>query len=32
MNWDRIEGNGKQLKGQAIEPWGQLTDDWFSKP
>jgi uncharacterized protein YjbJ (UPF0337 family) len=29
MNWDRIEGNWKQLKGKAIEQWGQLTeDDW----
>ena len=27
MNWDRIEGNWKQLKGKAIEQWGDLTDD-----
>ena len=27
MNWDRIEGNWKQLKGQAREHWGKLTDD-----
>lgn len=27
MNWDRIEGNWKQLKGKAIEQWGKLTDD-----
>jgi uncharacterized protein YjbJ (UPF0337 family) len=27
MNWDRIEGNWKQLKGQAQEHWGKLTDD-----
>ena len=29
MNWDTIEGNWKQLKGQAREKWGKLTDsDW----
>src|ERR1700686_1817535 len=29
MNWDRIEGNWKQLKGKAREKWGKLTDsDW----
>ncbi len=27
MNWDRIEGNWKQLKGKAQEQWGKLTDD-----
>jgi len=27
MNWDRIEGNWKQLLGKAKEQWGQLTDD-----
>jgi uncharacterized protein YjbJ (UPF0337 family) len=27
MNWDRIEGNWKQLKGNVIERWGKLTDD-----
>jgi uncharacterized protein YjbJ (UPF0337 family) len=27
MNWDRIEGNWKQLTGQAKEQWGKLTDD-----
>ena len=27
MNWDRIEGNWKQLKGTVIEQWGKLTDD-----
>ncbi len=30
MNWDRIEGNWKQLKGQAQAHWGKLTDDDFS--
>lgn len=29
MNWDRIEGNWKQLKGQAMTQWGKLTDDDF---
>ena len=27
MNWDRIEGNWKQLKGKARAQWGKLTDD-----
>ncbi len=27
MNWDRIEGNWKQLTGQAKAQWGKLTDD-----
>jgi uncharacterized protein YjbJ (UPF0337 family) len=27
MNWDQIEGKWKQLKGQAQEKWGDLTDD-----
>jgi len=27
MNWDRIEGNWKQLKSNAIQLWGKLTDD-----
>lgn len=27
MNWDRIEGNWKQVKGQVQERWGKLTDD-----
>jgi uncharacterized protein YjbJ (UPF0337 family) len=27
MNWDRIEGNWKQLTGKVKEKWGQLTDD-----
>jgi uncharacterized protein YjbJ (UPF0337 family) len=29
MNWDRIEGNWKQLKGKVQEQWGKLTDDDF---
>lgn len=27
MNWDRIEGNWKQLAGQVKAQWGKLTDD-----
>ncbi len=27
MNWDRIEGNRKQVSGKVKEKWGQLTDD-----
>lgn len=27
MNWDRIEGNWKQIKGKAKVQWGKLTDD-----
>ncbi len=27
MNWDRIEGNWKEMKGTVKEKWGQLTDD-----
>jgi uncharacterized protein YjbJ (UPF0337 family) len=27
MNWDRIEGSWKQLKGRARVQWGKLTDD-----
>jgi uncharacterized protein YjbJ (UPF0337 family) len=27
MNWDRIEGNWKQLKGNVREQWAKLTDD-----
>lgn len=29
MNWDRIEGNWKQIKGSVHEKWGKLTDDDF---
>ena len=29
MNWDRIEGNWKQMVGSARKQWGKLTDsDW----
>ncbi len=27
MNWDRIEGNWKQLTGSVKAKWGDLTDD-----
>ena len=27
MNWDTIQGNWKQFKGQAQQKWGELTDD-----
>jgi uncharacterized protein YjbJ (UPF0337 family) len=29
MNWERIEGNWKQLKGKVKAQWGKLTDDDF---
>lgn len=29
MNWDRVEGNWKQLKGSVKARWGKLTDDDF---
>jgi uncharacterized protein YjbJ (UPF0337 family) len=27
MNWDRVAGNWKQVKGQVKEQWGKLTDN-----
>jgi uncharacterized protein YjbJ (UPF0337 family) len=27
MDWNRIEGNWKQMKGTVKEKWGKLTDD-----
>lgn len=27
MDWDRIEGNWKQLNGVIQEKWGKLTND-----
>lgn len=27
MNWSRIEGNWKRVKGQVRQKWGKLTDD-----
>ncbi len=31
MDWNRVEGNWKQIKGKVKEKWGKLTDDdWYS--
>ncbi|WP_437206131.1 CsbD family protein [Planctomicrobium sp. SH664] len=27
MNWDQVEGNWKQFKGQVQQQWGKLTND-----
>ncbi|MBK9516858.1 MAG: CsbD family protein [Anaeromyxobacter sp.] len=27
MNWDRVEGNWKQLRGKVKVQWGKITDD-----
>ena len=27
MNWDRIEGNWKQVRGKVQQQWGKLTED-----
>jgi len=27
MNWDRIEGDWKQFKGNVKQQWGKITDD-----
>ncbi len=27
MNWDRIEGDWKQFKGNIQQQWGKITDD-----
>jgi uncharacterized protein YjbJ (UPF0337 family) len=27
MNWDIVEGNWKQFKGEVKSQWGKLTDD-----
>jgi uncharacterized protein YjbJ (UPF0337 family) len=27
MNWDQISGKWKEVKGQAKQQWGKLTDD-----
>ena len=27
MNWDQIQGNWKQFKGDMQKQWGKLTDD-----
>ena len=27
MDWNRVEGNWKQMNGKVKEKWGNLTDD-----
>lgn len=27
MDWNRVGGNWKQIKGRVKEKWGKLTDD-----
>jgi uncharacterized protein YjbJ (UPF0337 family) len=27
MDWNRVEGSWKQIKGTVKEKWGKLTDD-----
>jgi uncharacterized protein YjbJ (UPF0337 family) len=27
MDWNRVEGNWKPVKGKVKEQWGKLTDD-----
>lgn len=27
MNWDKIEGNWSDVKGELKQQWGRLTDD-----
>jgi uncharacterized protein YjbJ (UPF0337 family) len=27
MDWNRVEGNWKQVKGKVKEQWGKLSDD-----
>jgi uncharacterized protein YjbJ (UPF0337 family) len=31
MNWDRVEGNWKQFKGQVQQKWADLTNDDLEK-
>lgn len=31
MNWDQIEGNWKQWRGNAQEKWGDITGDEMDK-
>jgi uncharacterized protein YjbJ (UPF0337 family) len=31
VNWDRIQGGWKQMKGKLMEKWGKLTDDEFDR-
>ncbi len=27
MNWDQIQGRWKEVKGNAMSKWGELTED-----
>jgi len=27
LDWNRVEGNWKEVKGKIKQKWGQLTDD-----
>jgi uncharacterized protein YjbJ (UPF0337 family) len=27
VDWNRVEGNWKEMKGRVKEKWGKLTDD-----
>jgi uncharacterized protein YjbJ (UPF0337 family) len=27
MNWDQVQGNWKQVKGQVQKKWGELSND-----
>ena len=31
MDWNRVEGNWKQVKSKVKEKWGDLTDDDLNK-
>ena len=31
MNWDQIQGNWKEFKGNVRSQWGKLTDDDLEK-
>jgi uncharacterized protein YjbJ (UPF0337 family) len=31
MNWDRVQGNWKQLKGTVRAKWARLTDDHLNE-
>lgn len=31
MDWNRVEGNWKEMKGKAKEKWSKLTDDDLSE-
>ncbi|ACB95903.1 CsbD family protein [Beijerinckia indica] len=31
MDWNRVEGNWKQIRGKIKEKWAQLTDDDLDK-